>query len=72
MRGSRIKGPNVVDMVSVWCYENSLVLGQVAVTNKAEEITAFSELIKFLEINLVDIEYIILCFLKYDILCPKF
>ena len=38
-------------MVSAWATENRLVLGQVKVNDKSNEITAIPELLKVLELN---------------------
>lgn len=51
LRGSRTKGLNTVNMVSAWCHENSLILGQIAVTNKSNEITAIPELLGLLDLK---------------------
>lgn len=49
IRGSRGKGgKNIVHMVSAWAGENSIVLGQVKVDGKSNEITAIPELLKLL------------------------
>lgn len=50
LRGSG-KGLNLVNMVSAWCHENSTILGQVAVTNKSNEIEAIPKLLKFLDLK---------------------
>jgi predicted transposase YbfD/YdcC len=49
--GSKAKDSTFVHMLSAWCDENSLILGQVAISNKSNEITAIPELL-----NLLDIE----------------
>ena len=51
LRGSRIKGSDTVSMVSAWCHNNSLILGQIAVTNKSNEITAIPELLNLLDLK---------------------
>ena len=38
-------------MVNVWASENQLVLGQLKVNEKSNEITAIPELLKILEIS---------------------
>lgn len=49
IRGSRSKdSKSFVHMVSAWSRENHLVLGQVKVTEKSNEITAIPELLKVL------------------------
>ena len=49
IRGSRSKdSKSFVHMVSAWSKENHLVLGQVKVTEKSNEITAIPELLKVL------------------------
>lgn len=49
IRGSRGKGgKNIVHMVSAWASENNVVLGQVKVYDKSNEITAIPELLKLL------------------------
>jgi hypothetical protein len=40
-----------IHMVSAWATENRLVLGQVKVDEKSNEITAIPELIKILELS---------------------
>lgn len=44
-------GLNAIYMVSAWACENRLVLGQVKVDEKSNEITAIPELIKVLELS---------------------
>ena len=44
-------GLNAIHMVSAWATENRLVLGQVKVNEKSNEITAIPELIKVLELS---------------------
>jgi len=43
-------GKGAIDMVSAWAAENQLVLGQVKVDNKSNEITAIPELLRMLAI----------------------
>ena len=43
-------GKAAIDMVSAWATENRLVLGQVKVDDKSNEITAIPELLNVLEI----------------------
>ena len=43
-------GKGAIDMVSAWACENRLVLGQVKVDEKSNEITAIPQLLKALEI----------------------
>jgi predicted transposase YbfD/YdcC len=45
------KGKGAIHMVSAWATANNLVLGQVKVDEKSNEITAIPELIKMLEIS---------------------
>ena len=41
VRGAKHKGKkSLIHMVSVWAYENNLVLGQVKTNEKSNEITA--------------------------------
>lgn len=51
-RGSRDKpvGKSAINMVSAWASENRLVLGQVKVDEKSNEITAIPQLLDMLEI----------------------
>jgi len=44
-------GKGAIDMVSAWACENRLVLGQVKVDEKSNEITAIPQLLKTLEIS---------------------
>lgn len=44
-------GRGAIDMVSAWAAENELVLGQVKVDNKSNEITAIPELLKMIAIE---------------------
>lgn len=44
-------GKSAIDMVSAWATENHLVLGQVKVDEKSNEITAIPQLLKALEIS---------------------
>ena len=52
-RGSRdgTLGKGAIDVVSAWATENGLVLGQVKVDEKSNEITAIPELLSALEIS---------------------
>ncbi len=43
-------GKNAIHMVSAWALENSLVLGQVKVDDKSNEITAIPQLLNLLEV----------------------
>jgi hypothetical protein len=45
------KGKGAISMVSAWATANQLVLGQVKVDNKSNEITAIPELLKVLSLN---------------------
>ena len=47
----RAAGKSAVAMVSAWAQENRLVLGQVRVDEKSNEITAIPELLRILEIS---------------------
>ena len=50
--GSGIEGKKaIVHMVSAWCSENNMVVGQVKTDDKSNEITAIPELLKLLDIN---------------------
>jgi predicted transposase YbfD/YdcC len=53
LRGSHDKGlgRGAIDMVSAWAASNHLVLGQVKVDDKSNEITAIPELLKVLEVS---------------------
>lgn len=44
-------GKGAIDMVSAWATENQLVLGQVKVDDKSNEITAIPELLKLLALS---------------------
>lgn len=44
-------GRGAIDMVSAWAAENHLVLGQVKVDDKSNEITAIPELLRVLEVS---------------------
>ncbi len=44
-------GKGAIHMVSAWATENRLVLGQVKVDEKSNEITAIPELLKVLSLN---------------------
>ncbi len=44
-------GKSAIDMVSAWATENHLVLGQVKVDEKSNEITAIPQLLKALEVS---------------------
>jgi predicted transposase YbfD/YdcC len=47
----RSLGRGAIDLVSAWAAENQLVLGQVKVDDKSNEITAIPELLRVLEIS---------------------
>ena len=47
----RTKGKKALHMVSAWAYENRMVLAQVAVNEKSNEITAIPELLKLLALE---------------------
>ena len=49
--GSKSKGKKAIHLVNAWATEQKLVLGQVKVKNKSNEITAIPELIKVLELS---------------------
>lgn len=49
--GSKSKGKKAIHIVNAWATEQRLVLGQVKVNNKSNEITAIPELIKVLELS---------------------
>jgi predicted transposase YbfD/YdcC len=53
LRGSHDKGlgRGAIDMVSAWAATNHLVLGQVKVDDKSNEITAIPELLKVLDVS---------------------
>jgi predicted transposase YbfD/YdcC len=46
----RPKGKTAINMVSAWASENQMVLGQVKVDEKSNEITAIPELLELLEV----------------------
>ncbi len=48
--GEPILGHGAIDMVSAWATENHLVLGQVKVDDKSNEITAIPQLLQVLEL----------------------
>ena len=48
---SKSKGKKAIHIVNAWACEQRLVLGQVKVKNKSNEITAIPELIKVLELS---------------------
>jgi len=48
---SKSKGKKAIHIVNAWACEQRLVLGQVKVNNKSNEITAIPELIKVLELS---------------------
>lgn len=52
-RGShnRIRGRKAIHVVSAWARENGLVLGQIKVEEKSNEITAIPELLRVLELT---------------------
>ncbi|MHB0879061.1 MAG: ISAs1 family transposase [Anaerolineae bacterium] len=52
VRGSRdtVLGRNAIHMVSAWASDNHLVLGQVKVDGKSNEITAIPELLRVLDV----------------------
>jgi predicted transposase YbfD/YdcC len=45
------KGQGAIHMVSAWANENQLVLGQVAVADKSNEITAIPKLLEILDVS---------------------
>lgn len=47
----KAKGKSAIAMVSAWASANHLVLGQVKVDDKSNEITAIPELLRVLEVN---------------------
>ena len=51
VRGSKDGNKAAIHMVNVWASENQLVLGQLKVNEKSNEITAIPELLKILEIS---------------------
>lgn len=53
LRGSQdgMLGRGVIDMVSAWASENELVLGQIKVDDKSNEITAIPQLLQILELG---------------------
>jgi predicted transposase YbfD/YdcC len=48
---TRNSGDNALNLVSAWCKKNGLVLGQVKVSNKSNEIIAIPELLRLLNIE---------------------
>jgi len=60
LRGSRdrCKGRSAIHMVSAWVNENRLSLGQVAVGEKSNKITAIPKLLKMLDIKEAGADYI--------------
>ena len=53
VRGShdRANGKDAIHMVSAWASANHLVLGQIKVDDKTNEITAIPELLELLELS---------------------
>jgi predicted transposase YbfD/YdcC len=51
LRGSRGGGKACLHLVSAWATENHLTLGQVAVDDKSNEITAIPQLLRILELH---------------------
>lgn len=53
LRGSQDSylGKGAIDMVSAWATENQLVLGQIKVNDKSNEITAIPELLKLIAVS---------------------
>jgi predicted transposase YbfD/YdcC len=51
VRGSRARGHNAIHMVSAWCHEHNMVLGQCKVGEKTNEITAIPALLELLDIQ---------------------
>lgn len=51
IRGAKVNGKSPIHMVSAWACENSIVLGQVKVSEKSNEITAIPELLSKLAIE---------------------
>jgi len=49
--GSKNKGKKAIHIVNAWATEQKLVLGQIKVKDKSNEITAIPELIKILELS---------------------
>lgn len=49
--GAKVNGKSPIHMVSAWASTNNIVLGQVKVTDKSNEITAIPELIESLAIE---------------------
>ena len=49
--GDKSSGRNAIHMVSAWASQNHLVLGQVKVNDKSNEIRAMPELLKSLDIE---------------------
>ena len=50
-RGSEDEEHNAIHMVSAWLHDQRIVLGQIAVPEKTNEITAVPDLVKMLEIE---------------------
>ncbi len=48
---TRASGKGAMHLVSAWCKENHLVLGQLAVTDKSNEITAIPRLLQLLSLK---------------------
>lgn len=51
MRGSKSDSKKAIHMVSAWASEAKLVLGQMAIDEKSNEITAVPELLDLLDIK---------------------
>ena len=46
VRSDRVAKQKSLGVVSAWCSENRLILGQVKISDKSNEITAIPELLK--------------------------
>jgi len=69
MRGTddEKSGKRAVHIVSAWCSENNLVMGQVKTKDKSNEITAIPELLDFTAYKRCNCDYRCYGFVKKDI-----
>jgi len=51
IRGAKVNGSSPIHMVSAWACENDLVLGQIKVEEKSNEITAIPKLLNILDVS---------------------
>jgi hypothetical protein len=51
VRGDASNGRNALHVVSAWCSDNGLSLGQIATAGKSNEITAIAQLLEALDLS---------------------